>query len=246
MRRALPLALLVAALAAAGCQSAPEKSLPTVQTSALAPLPEDAGPWKPQREYEEIAGPWRVADGQFEQALATLPVSTRAEAVDPFEAAPAVAPATPQPVVRRSRGPKLAVPRRRAAREARPVGKKATKNAEQLAHEHFLDYPTRVKARKLTLHLPPAFAAEVRLTGASVSPLQHGRRQALGAARLVVRELTLEAERVTLRVRTDGRPDVQIMARGDVTFVADVRGNVLREEGLRSLLITNDQVVPIR
>jgi len=36
------------------------------------------------------------------------------------------------------------------------------------------------------------------------------------------------------------------MARGAVHLVADVKGNITNEEGLRSLLITNDRVVPLR
>lgn len=245
----LPL-LLIAVLAAAGCRSKPEAELPRVHTATVQAPARDAGPWQPHAAYEEIGGPWRVAHGQFDDPATRLPVASRAQAVDPFAAPASRPPARPtaRPIHRVVTPParKLAVPRRRARTEARPVGKKATKSTDQLAREHFLDYPTRVQARKITLHLPPAFASQVRLTGDSLSPARGGRRQARGNARLVIRELTLEGDRVAVRIRDDGREDLQIMARGDVSFVADVRANVLREEGLRSLLITNDQVVPIR
>ena len=245
----LPLLLLAASLVA-GCRSHTTAGLPTVHAARLHPLTETAAhdePWKPEERYEVIGGPWRVTHGQFDAPAAVLPVST--EAVDPFAApAPTAPPAMPAvmqpPAPPRTRT--LKVPRRRARAEARPVGQKTTRTPEQLAREHFLDYPTRVKARKITLHLPPRYAGEVRLTGQDVADRPGGRRQALGGARLVLRELTLEADRITLRIRDDGLEDVQIMARGNAGFVADVRANVLREEGLRSLLITNDQVVPIR
>lgn len=235
--------LLLATGMVVGCHTRTEVGLPTLDAARLSKIEADEGPWKPEEQYEVIGGPWKVANGVFDNPAQTLAVSARK--VDPFT----VKAPEPTPNVVHAQAPpvrKLAVPRRRARREARPVGKKTGKTTEQLAREHFLDYPTRVKARKVTLYLPPAYAREVRLTGESVSKRTNGRQQALGGARLVLRELTLEGERVTLRIRDDGRPDLQIMARGDAGFVAEVRANVLREEGLRSLLITNDQVVPIR
>ncbi len=241
----LPL-LLLAALA--GCRSHTTAGLPTLSAARLKPLTAtaaDEAPWKPEERYEVIGGPWRVAHGQFETPVATLPAGT-SRRVDPFAAAPE--PVRPAPAVVHRPPPQrtMAVPRRRARKEARPVGQKTTRTPEQLAREHFLDYPTRIEAHKITLHLPPRFAGQVRLTGQDVSQRPGGRRMALGGARLVLRELTLKADRITLRIRDDGLEDVQIMARGKVGFIADVRANVLREEGLRSLLITNDQVLPIR
>ncbi len=226
-----------------GCQGAPTRSLPTVEAAALH-VPADApGPWKPEARYEEIGGPWRVANGGFASLAGSGHVTEVARAVDPFEVS--AQPAQRLPPTRPSR-PKLSVLRRRAVKEARPVGKTTGKSTVLLAREHFLDYPTRVVAQKITLHIPATYGREVQLTGATVTPWEASRRVARGKARLALRELTLEAERITLRVRQDGREDIQIMARGGVGFVADVRANILREEGLRSLLITNDQVVPIR
>ena len=63
--------------------------------------------------------------------------------------------------------------------------------------------------------------------------------------RLLCRELTLEGEKITLRIRGED-PDVQITARGNAHFVTRQKEQVLREEGVRSLLITNEQIVPLR
>ena len=68
----------------------------------------------------------------------------------------------------------------------------------------------------------------------------------MGAARLTCRELTLEGARVVLRVRAPGEEDVQVTARGNASLVSDVRGRVVREEEARSLVLTNDRVLPIR
>ena len=65
-------------------------------------------------------------------------------------------------------------------------------------------------------------------------------------ARLVLRELTLEAERISIRVQPEGLLDLTIMARGNVHLVSEIRGNVNRETGIRGLLITNDRIVPLR
>lgn len=236
----LGLVLLLAAILI-GCASQRRSGVPLLDARAVRVITDD-GPWQPVPEEEEIGGPWRVAHGGFERPLEPL-------SPQPLEIAPPVldAPALPaivQPAV--PTGPTLAVPRRRARKDVRPVGKKVRKNPALLARDHFIDYPTRVVARKITLHVPSDLARRVALTGEHVDQRAVGRRQALGTARLVLGELTLEGERVTLRTRTDGRNDLQIMARGEVRFVTEVRGNVMREEGLRSLLITNDQVVPLR
>lgn len=203
----------------------------------------DSGPWKPVAAEEEIGGPWRVAHGGFERTLE--PVSPRTKTMpEPVRTTPVVTPAVIQ--VPALKGPTLAIPGRRARKDARPVGKKVSKSPAQLARDHFVDYPTRVKAARLTIYLPPELAKRARLTGDDVDNKRPARRTAVGDARLVLGELSLEAGRIVLRTRSDGREDLQIMARGDVEFVSEVRGNILREHSLRSLLITNDQVVPLR
>ncbi len=223
-----------------GCATQRRTGAPLIRAGDVRVVTDD-GPWRPVAEEEEIGGPWRVANGGFESPLEPL---TR----EPLEIAPAEEPALLQPAIVEveSTAPKLAIPRRRARAEARPVGKRVGKSHAHLARDHFVDYPTRIVAQKITLHVPPALAGRARVRGEHVDVRIAGRRQAVGDARLTLGELTLEGARVTLRTRTDGRDDLQIMARGDVQFVAEVRGNILREQGLRSLLITNDQVVPLR
>jgi hypothetical protein len=242
MRVALAVAF---GLLCAACASQRTVGMPLVNASDVRvrvdePAP---GPRAPHLE-DEIGGPWQVvADGQD---LFAGPSDVLVEDVLVREV-PAPRPA-PRPVVRAPvpTGPVLAVPRRRAARAARPEGQRQQRTPEQLAREHYLDYPTRLRARKVTFYCPAAYASEVRLTGEALDDLGAGSRRAQGGARLLLRELTLEAARITLKVRQDGVPDLQLVARGDVQIVSDVRGNVIRERGLRSLMITNDRMVPLR
>lgn len=246
--RARILGLAVVVLALAGCHADNEVSLPTLARGEVRVRP-DAGPWRPVPVHEEIRGPWRVAQGGFGDAAAPA-----AAPADPFAAAPQP-PAAPAPVALPPRpapaptpppAPRLAVPRRRGAREARPAGVRTARSPEQLAREHYLDYPTRIRAARVTLYLPPAYAGEVKLEGRQVERGTPARQWARGHARLVLRELTLEGDRVTLRVRSDGRDDLQIIAHGNVELVSEVRGNVMRQQGLKSLIVTNDQLVPLR
>ncbi len=143
--------------------------------------------------------------------------------------------------VRRS---SLPPPKRRAATPRRASGKPATKSAARLAREHFLDYPTTIKATRITLYCPPAYAHEATLRG-DERPRIAGKRIVTGDAELRCRELTLKARRIALIVRED-EPDLQIAARGDVHFVSQVGGQMVRENGIRSLLITNDKMTPLR
>jgi len=239
MRLAFALGML-ASLAA--CATERRTGVPLVEAGAVRLVTED-GPWRPVADAEEIGGPWRVAHGGFERTLP--PVAAGELEIAPpgpaDEPAVVVASEAPAPTT-----PKLAVPRRRAVEEARPVGQRVRKSRGRLARDHFTDYPTRIVAQRITLHVPPDLVGLVALSGAHVETFDGGRRQAVGGARLTLGELTLEGERVTVRPRTDGLDDLQIMARGGVQFVAEVRGNILRESGLKGLLITNDQVAPVR
>ena len=174
---------------------------------------------------------------------------------DDFGSTRAVAPPIPRPAARAPEArfprrvepkPELSIPRRRARKPARPKGKRTNKSTEQLARDHYLDYPTHIKAAKITLACTPALARRARLTGEHVDRSKPGRPRAQGAARLVLRELTLEAERISICVHPEGVLDLTIMARGNVHLVSEIRGNVNRETGIRSLLITNDRIVPLR
>ena len=190
-----------------------------------------------EKRPEGLASHWQVIEGSFAPTEPASPVRrARPRPAAPVRAAPA-------PV--KLRRP-LPAPRRRAARPARVEGRKTGKTAAQLAREHFLDFPTRIEATRITLYCPAQYAAEVRMRGETVDRSQPARQRAVGGARLVLRELTLEADRITLRVRDPAEQDLQITARGGVRFVSKVRDNVHREDGLRSLLITNDRTVPLR
>jgi lipopolysaccharide export system protein LptA len=69
---------------------------------------------------------------------------------------------------------------------------------------------------------------------------------AYGDARLLCRELTLEAEQITVVRRKAGETDVQLTAKGNVAYVTQQRGQVLQSQGLRLLLLSNEQISPLR
>ena len=158
---------------------------------------------------------------------------------------PPPAPARPAP-----REPALALLPRRGSplppthtRDGQVV--RPAKSPEDRRRDRYLDHPTRIRAERIAFYCPAALAGEVQLRGESVETKQPTRRVAMGRASLLCRELTLEAEKITLNVRGED-PDVQITARGNVHFVTKQKAQVLREEGVRSLLVTNEQVVPLR
>jgi hypothetical protein len=135
----------------------------------------------------------------------------------------------------------LEVPRRRAPP---PAGEPPSPEVRH--RERYLANPTRLVAAGITFYCPRAYADEVRLVGDAVRRDAPGRRVAVGHARLVCRELTLEGERISLRIRDEGEEDVSLTARGNVRFVSVQGGRVFREEGVRLLLVSNDQVTPLR
>jgi hypothetical protein len=110
--------------------------------------------------------------------------------------------------------------------------------------EKYLASQTTIDAEQATVYLPAAFSPEAFLTGAAVAEESAGRRVATGDAVLVVRRLTVRARRLTLVVRSE--EDVQVTARGDVSFVTFQGSATLAERGLRSLLVRNDGYTPLR
>lgn len=142
--------------------------------------------------------------------------------------------------------PVLPVPARRATPAPRALGTPPAKRPEDLARERFLDHPTRIQGGSITFYCPRRFAAEIRLQGEEVTDPRPGRRIANGSARLVCRELRLDADRIVLRIREEADAAVQVTARGDVSFVTNQRGQVMRHEHVRILVITNDGVTPLR
>jgi hypothetical protein len=181
---------------------------------------------------EEGAG-WAEEDpGDAPLRAAALPAAAALHAPEPAPQAPAA------PWIR------TPLPGRRVTRET-PRGTPPTKGIEALAQERFLDLPTVLRAERVTLTLPLRLAPLIRLTGESVGETRPGRRVATGRARLLLRELTVEAERITVRL-SDDSPDLHATAYGGVSFASDQRGQVFREEGARGLVLHNDQVTPIR
>lgn len=177
------------------------------------------------------SGPWRETEAEVVPNLQPSASLARAE---PAPAPPMTLSAKPLPV-----------PRARGLGETTAKGQRPGKPLAQVARERFLDHPTEIEAEQVTLYAPPEILAEGLLTGADLSEPSPGRRIAVGDARLALRELTLRAERLTLRARA-GSPDIQITARGNVRFVSRQRDQVVREQGLKSLILTNDQLLPLR
>jgi len=210
-------------LALAGCVHQRERALVTVPAGALAAGP--AGPASvPPREREAYR---RQADSTAVLASAAASgwdsLPPRGESV-PARAAPVKASAAPPAHARMAPGASL----------------------EQRARETFLAAETTIDAESATVYLPPAYAGEASLAGAAVADAGAGRRTADGSAVLTVRRLTVRARRVTLVVRSDGLPDVQVAARGAVSLRSDQPASVVEETGLRSLLLKNDGYVPLR
>ena len=236
-RRVRRLAATLAALFVpllSGCVSEPTGAMPVVEatavrdaTTATAPSGEGEAPTL------EVSGIWRVADTGFRDPL-------------PEPQAPESKPviAKPQPAAAARPPPRREVVALPKVRERRKKPK--PKTASQSAAEHFLRHPTRVKAQKITFYCPTAYRGQVRLRGQEITDPRPGRRVARGRASLTCRELTLEADSITLKVRRDGRGDLQITARGDVLFTSTVGKHITHEKGLRSLLISNDQITPLR
>jgi hypothetical protein len=114
------------------------------------------------------------------------------------------------------------------------------------ARERFLRCPTSVDAESATIWLPAALASEARLSGSVVRADGPGRYVAEGIASLSLRRLSVRARRITLVSRFDGSSDVQVSARGSVSFRSDQPASLLEESGLRSLWLRNDVHTPLR
>jgi len=181
------------------------------------------------------SGPWREVPVEGADRVVRLATVPRTE--------PRLAP-VPEPVPEPS-APALAVPVRRVTPEPAGLGTPPAKSLADLARERFLDHPTKVRAEQITFFCPTRYLREVALRAQDVQDPRPGRRVATGAARLTCRELTLEAEKIVLRVPDEPDADVQVTARGGVDFVTDQRGQVLRHEGLRILVLSNDRVTPL-
>jgi hypothetical protein len=242
--------VLAGALGLGACAVDRSTELPSFEAGAISLRPEGPARLGQDGRREDdllvVGGPWvrreipRVANESVHLAAA----ADEAEPADAHEAAIARLVQRGQPRAPEAR--RLPPPLPRAATPRREPGRAPDRSPEVLAREHVLDWPTHVVARQITFYCPASLAAEVHLTGADVHEVHPTRRLARGSARLTCRELTLEAERLTLRLLEDPGADLQVIARGGVRYAGRVRDQVFHEEGLLGLMITNDQIVPLR
>lgn len=242
--------LLAGALALAGCAADRSTELPSIEVGDVEIRQEVPPAPGADGSYEDdllvVGGPWmrldvpRVAPGDL------VPAGGASEAEPEDAHAAALARLLQRRGSERPRAPRLPAPAPRTGSALREAGRVPDRPPEVLAREHVLDWPTHVVARQITFYCPPGAAAEVRLTGHDLHEVHPTRRVARGQARLTCRELLLEAERITLRLLEDPEADLQVIARGDVRYAGRVRNQVFHEEGLVGLMITNDQVVPLR
>ena len=245
-------AALASAFAVAGCATQVTTELPVIDADRFHVQPEAAPPTTlaeaQNDDLFEVSGIWRRSLEPFERPEAVLVAAKPDVDKQPPKPAPQTAldrllfRSQPQAPPR----PQVVAPKSRRARPVRPEGQRATKSAAHLARDHYLDYPTRVVGQRITFYCPADVAREIRIKADDVRQTHPLRRLARGNARVTCRELTLEADRITIRIREEPDADLQISARGNATLVSTVRGQEQREEGVRSLLVTNDNLVPLR
>jgi hypothetical protein len=205
-----------------GCASRRTEALPLVRPAEVSLVVEEGGPW---------------TDVPDDPATDTAAAAARAGGAPSPSAASVLAPdPPPRPTARAA--PPAPLPVRRAPAAA------PTPRAH-LAHDRYVDHPTRMRAQRITARLPRRLLPEVRRTAAQVE--EDGDRVVLtGGARVTCRELTLEAERIVLETLPAGIEGPSLAARGDASFVTVQGDKVLREEGARSILVKDDRVVPLR
>jgi hypothetical protein len=198
-----------------GCASRRTEALPLVRPAEVSLVVEEGGPWT-----DEPDDPSATAVAAAQPADAPTPAPAAARLLPTARAVP------PAPLPVRRAPP---APTARA----------------HLAHDRYVDHPTRMRAQRITARLPRRLLPEVRRTAAQVE--EAGDRLVLtGGARLTCRELTLEAERIVLETLPAGIEGPSLAARGDASFVTVQGDKVLREEGARSILVKDDRVVPLR
>lgn len=258
------------------CVHEREKVVARLEEGALAPRGERGAAARPEREGVsrrrgwgafDRGGPDRAEEGggagegdgrvgrEGSPLPSIVPASVPVEPGEAFRTAVAAPEASePTPIVtvarapsddggvRVERGPRTGTSSAAPAHRALPAGM----SLERIAKEKFLAADTQIRAEKVTLYVPASYAAEASLTGASVVDEGSGRRTAVGGARLVLRRLTIHAERLTLVAKSDPAADVQLSARGDVSLRSDQPASIVEESGLRSLLLRNDGYTPLR
>lgn len=257
-RQVLAIAACSAALLAVGCTSTPSDELPVVDMSEITLHPEGTTPRGDVDDVLVVGGPWErfepvppaveigdrgpYADGALPTAATQSAEDTRERTALERLLARGRGAEAPHP-----RQPPLPAPMPRNGQFLREEGKPSLRAPEELARDHVLDWPTRIEAREVTLYCPASAARELDLRGDEMRDLgTNGPRVAYGNARLRCRELSIVAERITVRVLPPGEDALRIVARRDVRYALRVRERVFQEEGLKSLMVLNDQLVPLR
>ena len=136
----------------------------------------------------------------------SLSTASATEGASPIVDVPRV-PADDDGGVRVEPGPRIGTSSAPPAHRPLPPGA----SLERIAREKFLSAETEIRAEKVTLYVPAVYAAEASLTGATVVEEAPGRRTAVGGATLVLRRLTIRAERLTLVAKSDPASDVQLL-----------------------------------
>ena len=156
----------------------------------------------------------------------------REDAPPVSESAPICAPCAPKAANSAPSVMESVDDRRIAVSDAAPAHRPipAGESLEDRARTKFLSSTTEISADRATLYVPRAYAGEVSRQGTTVATL---------------RRLTVRASLLTVVVR-DENPDLQLSARGSVSFRSDQPASVIEETGLRSLLLKNDGYTPLR
>ncbi|MDJ0975390.1 MAG: hypothetical protein QNJ98_13075 [Planctomycetota bacterium] len=251
MHRRVPLLLLALALAP-GCSNSWQDATPAqsaVEAGEIKAILERATVWKgvlpaPANDEDLVEGRWHLVQEPVQDTTPAGPVTASLPEIAKPLPAPVPPPVIEQPPPRPK--PTLPVPRRRVTPPKPKRGTPINKSPQELVRAHYLDNPTTVRAGKITFYCPAAYLGEVRLKADDIVNTSADRRVATGGARLLCRELTLIAERITLRIRRDGDAELQVTARGNVELVSRVRNKATRETGLRSLILRQDQMMPLR
>ncbi len=247
------LLLFWAALLLSGCSSTWEDASPGayhVRSDQLGEILGDAGTWAgvrpaPADPKDVVEGRWHLVQADVFADPAGVSQPEPAARPTPRTPAPVIPPPIEPEIVQRP-APTLPVPVRRRTPPPPKRGKPLNKTPKQLVREHYLDNPTTVRAAQITFYCPHDFLKEVRLKAAEVKNAKSDRRVASGGARLTCRELTLVAEQIIIRVRRDADAELQIAAMGNVELVSRVRNQAVRETGLKSLILRQDQMMPLR
>lgn len=249
MKTVLPI-LWLALAGAPGCSTAWEAADPrssVVEAREIKAILDQATTWQgvlpaPANAEDLVEGRWHLVQ-EAPTDIAEAPTAPTTDAAPPVRA-PVPPPVVERPPARPA--PTLPVPRRRVTAPKPKRGTPIDKSPKELVRAHYLDNPTTVRAAKITFYCPEAYLAEVQLTAEDLVDTSADRRVATGTARLLCRELTLIAERITLRIRRDADAELQVTARGQVELVSRVRNKATRETGLKTLILRQDQMLPLR